>query len=187
MQGLEDGKASAKSYEYVRGAKSTLTQEIEDFAELVKLQQQKQQSAKQKISVLLDTHFNDQLYAFDLSKALLENQIQPFINPQEDDPRKNINILGDRISQVSKMIFFYGKVSREWVLERMSAALQLIITNNYPIEEFYIYMAPPHKDLNDISLKQRFLKVVVVDNSNNTQPDNITLQQFLKNLKGEAA
>ncbi|MEO6330152.1 MAG: toll/interleukin-1 receptor domain-containing protein, partial [Ginsengibacter sp.] len=146
LQGLEEGKASANSYEYIRGAKSTLAQEIADIAEQTKLQQQKQ-TVKEKISVLLDTHFNDQLYAFDLSKTLLENQIQPFINPQEDDPRKNINILGDRISQVTKLIFFYGKVSREWVLERMSAALQLIITNNYPIEEFYIYMAPPHKNL----------------------------------------
>ncbi|HXL58781.1 MAG TPA: hypothetical protein VN958_21105, partial [Chitinophagaceae bacterium] len=97
------------------------------------------------------------------------------------------NILGDRISQVSKLIFFYGKVSREWVLERMSAALQLIITNNYPIEEFYIYMAPPHKNQDDISLKQRFLKVSVIDSSDNAHLDNISLQQFLKNLKGEVA
>ena len=186
LQGLEEGKAAAKSYEYIRGEKSTLSQEIADLAEQIKLQQQKQ-AVKEKISVLLDTHFNDQLYAFDLSKTLLENQIQPFINPQEDDPRKNINILADRISQVTKLIFFYGKVSREWVLERMNAALQLIITNNYPIEEFYIYMAPPHKNLDDISLPQRFLKVSVIDNSNNAYVDNSTLQQFLKNLKGDPA
>jgi hypothetical protein len=135
--------------------------------------------------VLLDTHFDDQIYALDLSRTLLKNKIQPFINPQEDDPRKNINILAERIRQVTKLIFFYGLVSKEWVLERMSAALQLIITNNYPIDDFYIYQVPPLKKSNDISLKQRFLKVSVIDNSNNAQIDDISLQQFIKNLKGE--
>jgi hypothetical protein len=67
----------------------------------------------------------------------------------------------------------------------MSAALQLIITNNYPIDDFYIYMAPPHKDPNEIALRQRFLKVSVIDSSNNAQLDNISLEQFVKNLKGE--
>jgi hypothetical protein len=123
----------------------------------------------------------------DIGKALLENQIQPFINPQEDDPRKNINLLADRLSQVSKLIFFYGMVSRDWVLERMSAALQVIITRNYPIDDFFIYLAPPHKDPNEISLKQRFLKVSVVDNSNTSQVDKTVLQHFLQNLKGEVA
>jgi hypothetical protein len=186
LQTLEKGTASAKRYEYIRGAKSTLAQQITDLAELVKLQQQKQ-VVKEKVSVLLDTHFNDQIYAFDLSKTLLENQIQPFINPQEDDPHKNMDILSERIRQVSKLVFFYGQVSRDWVLERMSAALQLIITNNYTVDDFYIYLAPPHKDPNDISLKQRFLKVSVIDGSNNPHLDDVSMQQFLKNLKGEAA
>jgi hypothetical protein len=153
-----------------------------DLAEQIKLQQQPQKSGD-KIAVLLDTHYNDQMYAFDLSKSLLENEIQPFINPQEDDPRKNINMLGERISQVRKLVFFYGKVSRDWVLERMSAALQLIVTNNYPVEEFFVLMVPPHKDPNDLALKQRFLKVNVVDNSNYNQFNTDVFQKFVKNLK----
>jgi TIR domain len=182
LEGLEQGKQSVKTYEYIRGIKSTVTQEIIDFAGQLRLQQQ-QQPAKEKISVLLDTHYNDQLYALDLSRTLLENEIQPFINPQEDDPRKNINILSDRIRQVNKLIFFYGKVSKDWVLERMSAALQLIVTNNFPIEDFYIFLAPPHKDPNEIFLKQRFLKINVLDNSDKPGIDSILLQQLLKNLK----
>jgi len=182
ITGLEKGSQTNKKFEYVRGLKSTITQEITDLVELLKTQQQPPKTDG-KISVLLDTHYNDQLYAYDLSKSLLENEIQPFINPQEDDPRKNINMLGERISQVRKLVFFYGKVSRDWVLERMSAALQLIVTNNYPVEEFFILMVPPHKDPNDIALKQRFLKVNVVDNSDYTQFNNETFQQFVKNLK----
>ena len=183
LQNLETGKSAKKSFEFIRGSKSTIAQEIIDFAEHLKTQHAQKKTDNGKISVLLDTHFNDQLYALDLSRVLLENKIQPFINPQEDDPRKNINLLGDRISQVKKLIFLYGSVSKEWVLERMSAALQLIITNNYPIEDFFIYMAPPHKEADDISIRQKFLKVNIVDSSNNQILDKMVLQQFIDNLK----
>jgi TIR domain len=187
MQGLESGKASASAYEFVRGSASTLAQQIIDYAQQLKARQVQKKAQTGKLSVLLDTHFNDQIYALDLSKTLIENQIQPFINPQEDDPRKNINLLGDRISQVKKLIFLYGSVSKEWVLERMSAALQLIITNNYPIEDFFIYMAPPHKEAGSISLNQRFLKVNVINSSNAQVLDKETLEQFLSDLKTDAS
>lgn len=182
LEGLETGKTASKGYEFVRGSKSTLAQEIIDYAEQMKAQLMVKKADKGKLSVLLDTHFNDQLYALDLSRTLLENQIQPFINPQEDDPRKNINLMGERLSQVKKLIFVYGSVSKEWVLERMSAALQLIITNNYPIEDFFIYMAPPHKEAGSITLNQRFLKVNVIDSSNTQVLDKSTLKQFLEVL-----
>ena len=187
LQGIETGKAGTKTYEFVRGAKSTLAQDIIDFAEQVKARHKQPTVETGKISVLLDTHFSDQLYALDLSRALLENQVQPFINPQEDDPRKNINLMGDRLSQVKKLIFLYGSVSKDWVLERMSAALQLIITNNYPIEDFIIYMAPPHKESGDIGLNQRFLKVIVINRSDSTSMNKDQLQHFIQSIKTGAA
>ncbi|MDX1327779.1 MAG: hypothetical protein R3299_08720, partial [Arenibacter sp.] len=163
--------------------KSLLAKQIADLAEQIKLMEVENPSTEDKLSVLLDTHLNDQNYAFDLGKALLDNNIQPFINPQEDDPRKNIEILGNRIGQVKKLIFLYGKVSREWVLERMSAALQLIITRNYPIEDFLIYMAPPHKEDNDLWINQKFLKINIIDNSNQQVLDGLALEKFIKALK----
>ena len=113
--------------------------------------------------------------------------MQPFINPQEDDPRKNMNLMGDRLSQVKKLIFLYGSVSKDWVLERMSAALQLIITNNYPIEDFFIYMASPHKESGDISLNQRLLKVNVINSSDNTSMTQDQLKHFIQSIKTGAA
>jgi len=183
LNNLEAGKITSKAYEFIRGSKSTLAKQIMDFAEQLKISQVEPPSQGEKLSVLLDTHLNDQAYAFDLGKALLENQVQPFINPQEDDPRKNINLLGDRIGRVRKMIFLYGKVSKEWLLERMSAALQLIITNNYPIEDFYIYLAPPEKQADDITINQKFLKINIVDNSKKQIVDKAVLDQFLIDLK----
>jgi hypothetical protein len=183
LEDVEAGNASPNDYEFIRSTKSTVAQEIINFAEQLQASKAKANSSDDKLSVLLDTHFNDQVYALDLSRTLLENEIQPFINPQEDDPRKNINLLGDRIRQVRKLIFLYGNVSKEWVLERMSAALQLIITNDYPIEDFFVFMAPPHKQVSDISINQRFLKVNVVDGSHGLLQDKNELNKFLVDLK----
>lgn len=182
---IESGEISQKNYEFIRSSKSSVAQEIIDLASQLNAKRTQSNQQANSLSVLLDTHFNDQMHALDLSKILLENHIQPFINPQEDDPRKNIHLLGDRMSQVRKLIFLYGNVSKEWVLERMSAALQLIITNNYPIEDFFIYMAPPHKESNEININQRFLKVNVVDGSN-AGANEAVINQFLNELKTPA-
>jgi hypothetical protein len=183
LQSLEKGGPTKKEFEFIRGAKSTLTQEIIACAEQVKARQLQIKPVTDKVSVLLDTHFNDQIYALDLSKIFLENQIQPFINPQEGDPGKNLNLLGDRLSQVKKLIFLYGNTSKEWVMERVSAALRLIINNRYPVEDFYIYLAPPHKEDDNLSINQRFLKVNVVNYSETPNINNAVLQQFLNTLK----
>ncbi|SRX73672.1 toll/interleukin-1 receptor domain-containing protein [Aequorivita antarctica] len=184
---VEAGKVSKKGYEFIRSSKCTIAKEIIDFAEQLKIKKAQEKHDIKTLSVLLDTHLNDQMYALNLSKTLLENQIQPFINPQEDDPRKNINMLGDRMSQVRKLIFLYGNVSKEWMTERMSAALQLVITNNYPIDDFFVYMAPPHKEATDIVLKQRFLKINIVDSSNSKIMEGDVIQKFLTSLKAGAA
>lgn len=182
MQELETGKRSAKNFEYIRGTKSSLTQEISDLAEKIKVQQ-KQQPVNGKMAVLLDAYSEDQRYAWELGTSLLENQIQPFVTPQEDNPRDNNNMLGDRISQVNKLVFFYGKVDWTWVQRRINAALKLIINNQYPADEFFIFMMPPHKNTKDIFFEQRFLKVNVIDNSDTQQLDKSVLQQFFKTLK----
>ncbi len=183
LQELETGKSAKKEYEFVRCSKNTLVQEIVDLAEEIKSRQIKVQPSRSKLSVLLDTHFNDQLYAMDLCKALIEGQVQPYINVQDDDTRSNLNLLGERLQQVKKLIFLYGSVSKDWVLERITASLQLIITNNYPIEDFYIYKAPPHKISNDITISQRFLKVNIFDGSDRESIDKSLLHQFLTDLK----
>lgn len=180
IHGLENGKRPAKRLEFIRGAKSELTQQITEWADQIR---NPPPPAPGKLAVLLDTHYSDQTYAWDVGKRLSENGIQPFINPADDDPRKNADSWEERISQVNKMVFFYGKVKRDWVLERMNAALQLIVTKNYGVEDFFIYMVPPHKEPTDISLKQRLLKVKVVNNSDTPQLDAETLQAFLNSVK----
>ena len=186
IKAIEDGKLSDKEYEFIKGSKSTLAMEIIDYAEQLKAKQKRKITEEGPLSVLLDTHITDQMYAYDLGKTLLKHNIQPYINPQEDDPRKNINELGNRMSQVNKLVFLYGNVSKEWVIERMNAALQLILTNNYPIEDFFIYMAPPHKEADDININQRLLRVNVINSSEAVELNTDVVEQFLNDLKSKA-
>jgi hypothetical protein len=185
LYGLETGTSVCKGFEFVRGSKSTLAKEIIDFAGKLKVRTPVK-TAGGKFSVLLDTHYKDQVYASDLYNELLYNQIMTFINPQEDDPRKNINTLAERISQVKKVIFLYGSVSKEWITERIHAALHLIIDNDYPVESCYIFLAPPHKKADEISIRQKILKIDIVDSSNKPKLDREILQPFIDNLKAVA-
>lgn len=184
LQGLEYGKQSSKKVKYIRGIKSELTQQIADYANSIQIQHL--QASNGKVSVLIDTHYDDQLYALKLSEVLLKHQIQPFINPQEDDPKKNMNILGDRISQVNNLIFLYGNATQDWVEERMKAAMQVMITNNYSKKDFFVFMAPPHKKSGEISLKQQFISVNVINNSDTLQIDPNSLQQYFNSIKAVA-
>jgi len=84
---------------------------------------------------------------------------------------------------VNKVIFFYGRVSRDWIAERIKAALQLIITNNYPIKDLYIFMIPPHKNPKEIpAFNTRFIPVKVIDNSDTTEINSERLQEFFKSI-----
>ena len=96
---------------------------------------------------------------------------------------KNLEMLGNRMSQVRKLIFLYGNVSKEWVKERVNAALQLIMKNNYPVEDFFIYVAPPHKEDADIGINQRLLKINMIDQSDNPDLNDAAIEEFLKELR----
>lgn len=183
LEKIEAGTLSEKDVEYIRSGKSSLTRQIIEYADRIQESQQEQMEKEGPLAVLLDTHNTDHMYALDLSKTLLEHNITPYINPQEDDPLKNIELLGNRMSQVKKLVFLYGNVSKDWVLERMNAALQLILKNNYPIEDFFVYMAPPHKEADAININQRLLKVNIVDGSAEANVNPASLDEFLKSLK----
>lgn len=189
LQTLETGKQPAKKVDFIRGQKSELTQQIIDLVEQLKKEQEqaKTETMEAATAVLLDTHASDQVYAWKVGESLLENGITAYLNPVEDDPRQNSNTLEERISKVNKLVFFYGKVTWDWVKGRMTTALQSIVSNLYPVEEFIVFMVPPHKDPRDISLRQWVLKVNVVNNSDTPQLDTTALQPFIESIKKHSA
>jgi len=181
LKRLETGAGTSAKTKYVRGVRSELTQQIINLSNQI-LSEAKTPSPG-KIAVLLDTHYEDQLYALELDKMLVENGIQPFLNPEDDDPKQNEILLNDRISRVSKLVFFYGKVSYDWVKERMNAAFKLIVSNKYPTKAFFILMMPPHKNPDDLPpFSPPFLPVNIINHSDAPQLDINILQPFLKSI-----
>ena len=182
LSDLDSGNKTANKLDFVRGAKSELITQVKDIITRI-IREAAPLPIAGQLSVLLDTHIKDQLFALELSKTMVDKNIQPYINPQDDDPHKNINMLEDRISLVSKLIFFYGKVSKEWVIERMNAALQIIVEHNYAVDDFIVIMLPPHKDSNDFVLRQRFLKVNVFNYSDQPMGVGGEMDDFFNKLK----
>jgi dsDNA-binding SOS-regulon protein len=181
LRDIENGNLPATGIKYVRSPKGELTQQVIDMANE---EQHVWTGVKNgKDSGLIDTHFNDQLYALDLSKILLENNKLPIINPQEGNPKKNISILEERVRQATSIVLFYGKVTWDWINERVNATEQLLVSYNYPINELFVLLLPPHKDPGSLKFEQTAIKITVMNNSDKAELDRDVLGPFLKSLK----
>jgi hypothetical protein len=95
------------------------------------------------LTALLDTHFKDQLHALDLSRYLIQRGVQPYINPQEDDPGQNLEVFTERLKQATILILFCGAVADEWLRARLGVALKIAIAEACPLRACAAYLAPP--------------------------------------------
>jgi len=174
---LENGPREGACYSFIRESPSALTREI-----LVRLDQlRKAALAPQELSaVLLDTHLKDQLHALELSRFFLNHDVQPYINPETDDPSKNVKILEERLKQVSRLIIVFGDVAEEWVRARLGEAVKIAITEECPLKACGIYFAPPRQKAAGVKFDLGFLPVYQFDSRDFGDP------QTLLSLLGEA-
>ena len=84
---------------------------------------------------------------------------------------------------IKALIIVFGQVAKDWVLERLSAALQLIVAKNYAISTCGVYLAPPKKETEEVQINQRLLKVHVLDNSASSSFNPKTLAPLLENMR----
>jgi hypothetical protein len=171
LSGIETGSREERKYDFIRGSPATIVREI-----LEKVTELKAHAIPLECSpaaALLDTHFKDQLYALELSRFLLERQVQPYINPEEDDPRKNLSLFEERLKQVSLLIIFFGNVAEEWVRARLAAALQIVVAEGYPLKACGVYLAPPCKPKSSFQLWQKLLPIELMDNTEGFNPTSV--------------
>ena len=159
---LENGVRQEARYDFVRGTAAHLGPQI-----LEKLKQLSEQAPieGEPRAVLLDTHIKDQLYALELGRYFVENNIQPYINPQEDDPNKNIDILEARLKQVNVLMILFGSVNAAWVRQRLGAALQLSIVQALAIKAFCVMVVPPFKKPEELNFNLGPIPIQLIDNS----------------------
>lgn len=182
---LENNIDPENKYEFIRGNFSELAKQIMDHIKAIS--KSIFQELETNVSVLVDNHKCDNKYAYKLGFRLEENKLSALVNPYQDEPRKSIDELTYRISRVNKLVFLYGNVSHDYVKERVNAALQLIVNNNYPIKDFYIYAAPPLKSAEELNIKpvQQYLKVNVMNDSTLNELNDEVLDKFITEIKRE--
>jgi hypothetical protein len=189
IQSIEDGTIASKSIEFIRSNEAELLNLILDTANRLKrnkLVEIKQDTSEDgELKVLLDTHIDDYLYAFNLKKNLVNNDIKLIFNPEDGDPQENIEILYDNISEAQKYIFLYGKEeNNEWVDVRVKNTMKKLVEDDRYNQNIFIYLTPPQKETAAIRVAQSPM-VKVVDNSTNEQIDPLLFDEFLSDLKAQ--
>ncbi len=184
LNGLESGEREEGEFEFVRGLPANLVPQIVERAREI----EKEGAAEGPSgSVLLDTHLRDQLHALELSKVFLEHGIQPFVNPQADDPTQNMDVLEARLREVSMLMILYGSVNRDWVLNRLGAALQLKVVKNLPVQSFWVYSVPPEKEGAALEFDLGPVQVHLIDNSGSPTLDPALLAPVFEKVGARGA
>jgi hypothetical protein len=167
---LENGDRSGAGYKFLRGLPAELPHELLDEIEAAR--RRPVQEAEPR-AALVDTHFKDQLHALDLIRFLSDQNVQPFINPEEDDPRKNIRILEERLKQVNKLIIVFGSVTSEWVRARLGAAVEIAITEGCPLKACAVYYAGTRRKSSDGDFRLGLFPVYTFDANDLSNPQTL--------------
>jgi len=191
LQNLEEGTATPKNIEFIRGNEGELAKIILDQAKhlkevLRKENSEKQSEHKEQMKVLLDTHIDDFKQAFLLRENLLDHDIKLIFNPEDGDPQKNIELLYENISEAKKFIFLYGKEeNNDWVDIRVKNTMKKLMEYDRYDQEIFIYMSPPDKEPNSLKIAQSPL-VKVIDNSGEQIISDQCLDELLNDLREES-
>ncbi len=172
---LEGGERGERPYDFLRGTAAELAAEVDE-----KLRQLAAAPAPAPPAVLLDIQRRDELCVLELSRALLDHQVLPFINPQENDPRRNDEILRSRLAQVGAVVIVHGRVDEEWVHGRLEQTVNIAVAERFPVKAFGIYLAPPDGEKADPRPRFPFLNLHLLDNRRGF--DARTLEPLLADL-----
>jgi hypothetical protein len=169
---LQNGNRGAANYCFIKGSASSISREV---TEMLERRPPPGQNGQPSVSAatLVDTHLKDQLHALRLGQFLLEKCIQPYINPEEDDPQKNMKVLEERLKQVNKLIVIFGDVAEEWVRARLAVAVQIAITARVQLKACGVYFAPPRQRGPVGIFNLPFLPVYEFDNRDISNPHNL--------------
>lgn len=162
LEDLEQNERHEVQYEFIRGTSTELTLQLVDELEKRKVEKPMEEPAK---AILLDTHLKDQMYAWKLGEYFIGQNIQPFINPQKDDPNENLEILESRLAEVNMLMILFGHVKAEWVIQRLAAALKLSVLKKLSLKAFCVVNVPPKKPAGALPFDFGPIPVHVIDTS----------------------
>lgn len=169
VEGLPSAPRDEASFELVRIPRSDLASVV---ARTLERQRTGSAAPAQGAppAVLLDTHLKDQALAFELGQRLLARSVLPYVNPEDDDPRRNAAILQQRLRQVQALIIFFGSVSEQWVRARLAEAINIVVADGCPVRFFGIYLGPPGDGKQGARFELPFIRLHVLDNRERFDP-----------------
>jgi TIR domain len=179
LQKLADGpRRGGFDYKFVRDRQSAVSQNVlEEIQRLRARREEKLEREKQEReagpssrglarTALIDIHLKDWQYALDISRFLIDHQVVPSVNREEDSPQLNLKTFEEQLRRADLLIIVFGGVPREWVRERLGEALKIVaVSENCPLRACGVYVAPPRKDGASIQFNRGFLPVEVLDNT----------------------
>lgn len=166
LERLEGGERDEAAYEFVRGLPNAVGQAVAGRLERLVAEA----APATQPAVLLDTHVKDQLAAIQASQAFLEHNVQPFVNPEEDDPRSNMTILEERLKRVQALVVFFGQASEQWVRTRLVEAIKLAITVGCNLRACGVFLAPPEAGKSEAAFELPLVRVHLLDNRGGFDP-----------------
>jgi hypothetical protein len=187
LKEIEDRTLSEKAYDFIRVNEGELARIIiEQANELKEAKRQEQavenSSNKGPLTVLLDTHFDDNIHAFNLKKMLSKHNIDIIFNVEDGDPVENIRSIYQNISEAQKIIFLFGsEAHKDWIDIRVNNTLKKLLDYKRYSQDIFIYMAPPEKKQDVIEVARHPL-VKLIDFSDKSTLDEKELEEFLNQL-----
>lgn len=153
---LENQSRPGARYEFIRGDRNELPDLI-----LNKLKQRPPApTATVPSAALLDTHRKDYAHAMQVSRILFDHKLLSFINPEDDDPRSNVETWVEQLSQVSKLILMFGAAPESWVRARLDEAVKISVNPNCPLETMAVCFAPPNRKEQGIRFGKKFMNIL---------------------------
>jgi hypothetical protein len=177
---LKKGIPAKSAYYFIQDNPDKVAQNILD---VIKKIEETSQAATLAPGVLIDAHEKDRQYALTLEQYLKQKNVKCYINWQGDDPQQNIISFVDGLKKASILITIFGSVAPEWVIERLKTALQIIISRNLGVTAYGIYLAPPPKAPTSINFNPGFVRIQMLDNSEEFKAD--TMDSLLADIEAK--
>jgi len=127
-------------FAFVRQSPTTVSREVLSMLSSLRVIE----GRRPRLGALLDTHIKDHLHAFALGQFLVGHNIATYVNPEEDDPGRSMNLLERRLREVNRLVIVFGAAGEKWVRARLANAIQIAITQKFSLAACGIYFAPPH-------------------------------------------
>ncbi len=178
IEGLETGKRTNRSYEFIRSSPLEL---IDHVCERIQMLQVELSPSEAPASFLVDTHQKDQFQAFQLAQLLAQQRVHVEFSQESYDPVRSLDLFEEMAQRVKNLIFLFGRVEATWLKRRIEkvvkiAAEQFMKDSDTMLETVWILLLPGNEGPDQLPKLPPLLNIRMLDNTHREEidPDRIS-------------